>query len=113
MGRSFAFEPADAHLPYIRANVERAMHRNIVLIESAVGAANGIAAFWSEDLTGQNGSMIPGFWTVEFTAKSHGVRSRTREASVDVVTMDSFAERTGVAPAFAKIDVEGAEFRWF
>jgi hypothetical protein len=29
--------------------------------------------------------------------------------TVDVVTLDSFAGRVGVAPSFAKIDVEGAE----
>jgi hypothetical protein len=31
------------------------------------------------------------------------------EFTLEVVTLDSFAGRVGVAPSFAKIDVEGAE----
>lgn len=108
-GRIFSFEPASSNLPYIRANVERATHKNVVLVEQAVGAENGFTTFWAEDLTGQNGSIIPGYSAVDTTAKSHGVRAQTREVTVEVVTLDSFAGRVGVAPSFAKIDVEGAE----
>lgn len=108
-GRIFSFEPAPSNLPYIRANVERAIHKNVVLVEQAIGAENGFTTFWSEELTGQNGSIIPGYSAVDTTAKSHGVRAQTREVTVEVVTLDSFAGRVGVAPSFAKIDVEGAE----
>lgn len=58
---------------------------------------------------GQNGSIIPGYFAVDATAKSHGVRAKTREVTLEVMTLDSFAGRMGVAPSFAKIDVEGAE----
>lgn len=108
-GRVFAFEPASLNLPYIRANAERAAHGNVILVEQAVGAENGFATFWAENLTGQNGSIIPGYSAVGTTARSHGVQARTIEATVEVVTLDSFAGRVGVAPNFAKIDVEGAE----
>jgi FkbM family methyltransferase len=79
------------------------------LVEQAVGAENGFTTFWAEDLTGQNGSIIPNYSAVGATAKSHGVRAQTREVTVEVVTLDSFAGRTGVVPRFVKIDVEGAE----
>jgi FkbM family methyltransferase len=108
-GRIFSFEPGCSNLPYIRTNVERATHKNVVLVEQAAGAENGFTTFWAEDLTGQNGSIIPGYSDIDTTAKSHGVRPQTREVTVDVVTLDSFAGRVGVAPSFAKIDVEGAE----
>jgi FkbM family methyltransferase len=108
-GKVFAFEPGSSNLPYIRANVERATHKNVVLVELAVGAKNGSTTFWAEDLTGQNGSIIPGYSAVDANAKSHGVRAQTREVTVEIVTLDSFAGRVGVAPRFAKIDVEGAE----
>jgi FkbM family methyltransferase len=108
-GRIFSFEPGSWNLPYIRANVERATHKNVVLVEQAAGAENGFTTFWAEDLTGQNGSIIPYYSAIDTTAKSHGVRAQTREAMVEVVTLDSFAGRLGVAPSFAKIDVEGAE----
>jgi FkbM family methyltransferase len=108
-GKVFCFEPASSNLPYIRANVEHATHKNIVLVEQAVGADNGFATFWSEELTGQNGSIIPGFWAAETNAQSHGVQLRTQAVTVEVVTMDSFAERAEVVPGFVKIDVEGAE----
>jgi len=108
-GKVFAFEPASSNLPYIRVNVERAGHKNVVLVEQAVGAENGFTAFWAEDLTGQNGSIIPGYSAVDANAKSHGVRAQTREVTVEVVTLDSFAERVKAAPSFTKIDVEGAE----
>jgi FkbM family methyltransferase len=108
-GRVFAFEPGASNLPYIRANVGRATHKNVVLVEKAIGAENGFTTFWAEDLTGQNGSIISGYSGVDTTAKSHGVRARTREVTVEVATLDSFARGVGVAPRFAKIDVEGAE----
>jgi FkbM family methyltransferase len=108
-GRVFSFEPASANLPYIRANVEHATRKNIVLVEEAVGAENGFTAFWAEELTGQNGSIIPGYFAVDANAKSHGIRAQTQELTVEVVTLDLFARRVGVAPSFAKIDVEGAE----
>jgi FkbM family methyltransferase len=108
-GRVFSFEPASSNLPYIRVNAGRATHHNIVLVEKAVGASDGFATFWSEELTGQNGSMIPGYFLVAATAKSHGVCAQTREVTVAVVTLDSFARSVGCAPGFTKIDVEGAE----
>jgi FkbM family methyltransferase len=108
-GRVFSFEPAPGNLPYIRTNVEHACHKNVILVEQAVGAANGFTSFWSEDLTGQNGSIIPDYFGVTAIAESHGVRAETREGTVEVVTLDSFAARTGFAPDFVKIDVEGAE----
>jgi FkbM family methyltransferase len=108
-GKVFSFEPASSNLPYIRKNVGRATHRNVTLVEQAIGAENGFTTFWAEELTGQNGSIVPGYSAVDATAKSHGVRARTREITVEVVTLDSFAGRAGVAPGFVKIDVEGAE----
>ena len=108
-GRVFSFEPASSNLPYIHANVERATHNNVVLVEQAVGAENGFTTFWSEELTGQNGSIIPGYSAIDANAKSHGVRPHTQELTLEMVTLDSFARRVGVVPGFAKIDVEGAE----
>jgi FkbM family methyltransferase len=108
-GRVFSFEPAFSNLPYIRANVKGAKNKNVVLVEQAVGANNGFINFYSENLTGQNGSIIPGYSAIEANAKSHGVRALTQEVKVEVVTLDSFTRRVGVAPSFAKIDVEGAE----
>ena len=46
-GRVFSFEPGSSNLPYIRANVERATHKNVVLVEQAIGAENGFTTFWS------------------------------------------------------------------
>jgi len=106
-GNVFTFEPAPSNLPYIRANV--ATRKNVVLVEQAVGADNGLTAFWTEELTGQNCSIIPGYFALAGTAKSHGVRALTQQLTVEIVTLDSFAERVGVAPSFVKIDVEGAE----
>lgn len=108
-GKCFTFEPASSNLPYIRVNIGRATYKNVVLFEIAVGAENGVTSFWSEDLTGQNGSIIPGYSAVQTTAKSHGVRAQTLEVAVEVVTLDSFVQRMGVVPNFVKIDVEGAE----
>jgi FkbM family methyltransferase len=105
----FSFEPASSNLPYIHAHVERATPKNVVLVERAVAGENGFTTFWSEELTGQNGSIIPGYFAVDATAKSHGVRAKRREVALEVATLDSFAERVGVAPSFAKINVEGAE----
>lgn len=108
-GKVYSFEPAPTNLPYIRANVSRAANKNVVLVEEAVGAENRFATFWSEDLTGQNGSLIPAYAGVAATAGSHGVAPLTREVTVGVVNLDSFAESLGTEPSFVKIDVEGAE----
>ncbi len=108
-GITYSFEPASSNLTYLRKNVECATHKNVVLIEKAVGSENGFATFWSEELTGQNGSIIPGYSGVESTARSHGVRPQTREVIVEIVTLDWFAKRLEAPPQFIKIDVEGAE----
>ena len=57
------------------------MHKNVVLVEKAVGAENGFTTFWAEDLTGQNGSIISEYFAVETTAKSHGVRAQTQRGN--------------------------------
>jgi FkbM family methyltransferase len=109
LGTVFTFEPSPLNLPYARENVRRAARKNIVLIEQAVGAEDGLASFWSEDLTGQNGSIIPGHCAADTTARSHGVRAQTTELALKVTTLDIFVESAGVTPNFVKIDVEGAE----
>ncbi len=108
-GRTFTFEPSPLNLPYIRTNVQNATHANVVLLECAVGARDGFTTFWSEDLTGQNGSIIPGYCAVSSTAKSHGVRARTRAATLKLTSLDTFTAGLGISPSFVKIDVEGAE----
>jgi hypothetical protein len=40
-GRVFTFEADPGELPYLRQNAENARHRNIILVENAVGAEEG------------------------------------------------------------------------
>ncbi len=109
-GRVFSFEPSPGNLPYIRANLSQARYGNALFVEKAAGATGGSATFWAEDLTGQNGSIIPSYYeNVAATARSHGVRAETHESHVEVVALDTFAEASGVMLDFIKIDVEGAE----
>jgi FkbM family methyltransferase len=108
-GRIFTFEPSPLNLRYIRANALRSGHPNVILVESAVGAENGFTTFWSEDLTGQNGSLVPDYCALATTARSHGVRAVTQAITLQVTSLDTFVAGRHIAPAFAKIDVEGAE----
>jgi FkbM family methyltransferase len=108
-GNTFTFEPSPQNLRYIRANVTHTNWTNITLIESAVGAQNGMTTFWSEELTGQNGSIVPDYGGVASTAKSHGVRAQTLAVPINVTSLDTFAAARGLSPGFVKIDVEGAE----
>jgi FkbM family methyltransferase len=109
LGKTFAFEPSPLNLPYIRKNIKNAARENVVLVECAVGSREGLTTFWSEDLTGQNGSIIPNYCAVASTAKSHGIRAQTKELTLKVMSLDAFAAGLRVFPNFVKIDVEGAE----
>jgi len=108
-GKVYSFEPAVSNVPYIRTNIEHGAHKNLILVEQAVEAENGFTTFWSEELTGQNGSIIPRYIGLASTAKSHGVQAQSRKVTVETVSLDSFVTNIEKAPDFIKIDVEGAE----
>jgi FkbM family methyltransferase len=83
-------------------------HRNILLIEQAVGAKSGAATLWVSRLT-PSVSTLSQNWltTVQHNRKFAGVRWE-EQVQVTVTTLDSLIAQYG-KPAFCKIDVEGTE----
>lgn len=106
-GHVFTFEPGENNLPYTRQNVAR--HRNITLVEKAVGDHCGVMTFHMESLTGQNNSLVNDFEGLEKN-QQNAVKAEMRTVEVEVITLDQFAKENRIQPRLIKIDVEGFEF---
>jgi FkbM family methyltransferase len=111
-GKVLAFEPNPANGERIRLNLERnpELAARIELMPCAVGNQVGTMRFVaSSDLEGafSSGSHIVGADTPH---QYYGVYGQFRETDVAVTTIDQLIFQQKVAaPAFMKIDVEGAE----
>lgn len=105
-GRVDVFEPVPANLRYLRRNV--AALGNVEVLESALSDEVGQAAFFVENLTGQNCSLINGYAPLERNSRHAGIQPRIEEMVVRTDTLDNRyagADRLD----FVKIDVEGGE----
>jgi FkbM family methyltransferase len=106
-GTVVVFEPGSNNLPYIEENVRGLA--NTRLERMAVSSTNGKATFFEDNVTGQNNSLLSDYRNAETVARSHGAKLVRAPREVDTVTLDSYVAEHGIAPAFLKIDVEGAE----
>lgn len=106
-GRVIAFEPASVNLNYARRNLEP--HGQVTLEEIAVSDFEGQATFHSEDLSGQNSSLVNGYAVGQAVAENAHVPVKQIEETVMVTTLDRYCTTQGIVPDFIKIDVEGAE----
>jgi FkbM family methyltransferase len=108
-GRVVVFEPGPNNLPYIRANVQH--HSNIRLIEEAVTDSTGSVTLYTEELSGQNNSLLKRYSVFEANMRATEVGEIKRGAiTVRCSTLDAFLDATSYGnPSFVKIDVEGSE----
>ncbi len=91
-GRAFAFEPSPSMFDELEALIDLNPGFSITPCKTALGAATGHQRVQS------------------FGAQFRGVNSAAADAqTMNVETLDSFAERNGLAPELVKIDVEGME----
>ena len=94
-GRVFAFEPTPKTFDILKKNTKLS---NTAIFNKAVGSENGSITFYEYDqLHSEYNSTIP----VE------GLSSN--EFSVELMRLDTFAERQKIKPNIIKVDVEGAE----
>lgn len=107
-GRVVVFEPGANNLPYLKRNIGPLGH--VELVEKAVSDSNGTVTFWLEDLSGQNNSLIQDYHLLKGNIELAGLNRAVSKqvVTVECVTLDDFIG-AGRAPAFVKIDVEGAE----
>ena len=110
-GQVTVFEPGSNNLPYIRHNIARMAKNNdfadVKLFDSAVGPSSGQVAFFEDNLTGQNNSLVKNFKGLENNAKGAFVRTEVNIRTVNLVTLDEIMADSAVD--FIKIDVEGFE----
>lgn len=104
-GRVIVFEPGNNNLPYIKENVSKL--KNVMLIEKAVSDSNGTAKFYTENLSGQNNSLKPGYG--KSVEKMSYVKKEETVIEVETITLDTYFANTNIKPDFIKIDIEGAE----
>ena len=107
-GRVHVFEPGENNLPYIERNIGG--NSAITLVRKAVGAAEGSATIYLENLAGQNNSLVPEFEGLRRNAAIADPGAVTVVSrAVPVTSLDVHATQSGTRPAFVKIDVEGYE----
>jgi FkbM family methyltransferase len=94
-GKVFAFEPDPLNFPLLERNIARHKLTNVIPLQVAVSDRAGFADFLSE---GTLGSTLAG----------HNNRLYEKTTRVKTITFQEACELYG-APAFAKIDIEGAE----
>jgi FkbM family methyltransferase len=108
-GRVVVFEPGPNNLPYIRANVQH--HPNVRVIQEAVTDFTGSVTLYTEELSGQNNSLLEQYSVFEANLRATNVGQIKRDAiAVPCTTLDAFLDSVGPdVPSFIKIDVEGSE----
>jgi FkbM family methyltransferase len=95
-GKVISFEPDPGNFEILKRNIERHGLRNVIAERKAIAGSSGQLAFNSE---GTIGSSLASLLHRE---------SAGSVAMVEAITLTDAFERWG-APAFCKIDIEGAE----
>jgi len=106
-GKVVVFEPGTNNYGYIKKNTD--VSETITLETAAVSNKNGTAIFYEDNVTGQNNSLDSEYQGAESVAKLHNMELTRTEKTVDLVTLDSYAEKHGMTPDFVKIDAESVE----
>ncbi|MGE3643976.1 MAG: FkbM family methyltransferase [Beijerinckiaceae bacterium] len=108
-GKVDVFEPGSNNIPYIKKNISKFLTGNagIKLWECAAGDQDGEVAFYEEELTGQNNSVVKNFPGLAANASAAYVPLETNERVVQEIKLDTAFAEGGVD--FIKIDVEGFE----
>jgi FkbM family methyltransferase len=110
-GRITVFEPGPDNLPYLQKNT--AADPRISVVEKAVTDYIGTARLYIDKLSGQNNSLIADYKILMENQEHAYLGSEDANfVKVSCTTLDDFLNQVPeTAPAFVKIDVEGAELQ--
>jgi FkbM family methyltransferase len=97
-GRVLAFEPNPAARRQLEANVALNGYDNVLVSDAAVAAAAGDALL-----------HVPATSDPSFSSLGGGRFAEAEPVRVPTTTLDAEVAARGLAPAFVKVDVEGAE----
>ena len=108
-GRVIVFEPGLNNLRYISQNISA--KPNIRMERVAVSDETGTAAFFEDNIGGQNNSLLANYRRAETTANSHRMKLTKRQYEVQLTTLDRYVAENKLQPDFLKIDIEGNEYK--
>jgi FkbM family methyltransferase len=108
-GRVVVFEPGPNNLPYISVNARQ--YANIQVVPAALTDFTGNATLYTEELSGQNNSLLDRYAVLEANMREARLGEIQRGCvTVGCTTLDDFIQLNPLdMPVFVKIDVEGAE----
>jgi FkbM family methyltransferase len=106
-GRVIVFEPGQNNLPYLRANAGRLAA--VKIIEMAVSDQDSVAAFFEEELTGQNNSLLVDYKRFAQNRSQAFSDKGYQQHEVRTIRLDSYLQQDGLRLDLIKIDIEGAE----
>src|SRR4051812_38251537 len=90
-GRVVVFEPGQNNLPYLRENVGRLP--GVEIIEKAVSDQDGFAAFFEEQITGQNNSLLIDYERFSQNRQLAFSNEAYERRDVTTVRLDAFLEQ--------------------
>ena len=108
-GRVVVFEPGPNNLPYLIVNTKK--YPNVQVVPDALTDFTGSATLYTEELSGQNNSLLDQYTVFEANMREASLGEIERgRVTVGCTTLDRFidSKHQGM-PSFVKIDVEGAE----
>lgn len=106
-GSLLVFEPSEDNARYLSKNVDGLHH---VMIDCrGISDHVGNAAFYIEELTGQNNSLLKDYGVFDVNAANAGVTAERRCVEISLTTLDQVCSDRALRPDFVKIDIEGAE----
>ena len=106
-GRVLAFEPDQANLAMLRANLDQnRLQETVTVVASAVASEPGNAMFSLDSATGSTGHLgeTPTLGGIAFGGGA------LQLVETPVNTIDEIVERLELAPVLIKMDIEGGEF---
>jgi len=109
-GKVVCFEPNAESFKYLYDNTKAFSNCNLEKL--AISDTNGAVDFYTENLTGQNSSLVKNFQGLVSNINHSQLKNvQIKTVRVTQISIDEYCTKNNIYPDFLKIDIEGNELR--